>query len=195
MTADQQIENALEVVAPPASKRKDCRAYIKRKLDIIAATAKADDLFKRARSRAVTRARKAHVGALKRLRTTQRRLVSLGCGVPLIHQDGRLRECIELSHIEFAIKAMDPDDAEYGGNTEYNGILPDGTIVRSGGKRATLAVAFSHEALTRWGGGVEIVATVGEKWWRLAAILYGEKIDLYQHLLKYLQDENNPARI
>jgi hypothetical protein len=195
MTRDQQVEKALEVVAPPSSKRKDCRAYIKDKLDIIEPTAKADELFKRSRSGAVTRAKNAYIGALKRLRTTQNRLVSLGCGVPLIRQDGRLREWIELSNIEFAIKVMDPDDAEYGGNTEYNGILPDGTIVRSGGKRATLAVAFSHEALTRWGGGAEIVATVGEKWWQLATILYGEKIDLYQHILKYLRDENNPARI
>jgi hypothetical protein len=189
MTRDQQVEKALEAVAPPSSKRKGCRAYIKDKLDTIEPTAKADELFKRSRSGAVTRARKAHVGALKRLRTTQNRLVSLGCGLPLIHQDGRLRECIELSHIEFAIDVMGRADVE------YCGTLPDGTIVRIGGKRATLAVEFSHEALTRWGGGVEIVATVGGKWWQLAAIFYGEKIDLYQHLLKYLQDENNPARI
>ncbi len=106
-----------------------------------------------------------------------------------------MRECIELSNIEFAIKVMDPDDAEYGGNTEYYGTLPDGTIVRVGDKRATLAVAFAHEALTQWGGGVEIVSTVGEKWWRLAAVLFGEEIDLYQHLLKYLHDENKPAAI
>ncbi|HEY5125744.1 MAG TPA: hypothetical protein VIJ35_00325 [Bradyrhizobium sp.] len=195
MTRGQQIEKALEVVAPPSSNREDCRAYIKGKLDIIDPTAKADELFKRSRSGAVTRARKAHVGALKRLLTTQTRLQSLGCGVPLINQNGQLRECIELSHIEFAIKVMDPDDAEYGGNTEYCGTLPDGTIVRIGGQRATQAVAFSHEALTRWGGGVEIVCTVGEKWWRLAAILYGEKTDLYQHMLKYLRDENKPAAI
>lgn len=84
MTRDQQIEKALEVVAPPSSKRKGCRAYIKDKLDIIEPTAKADELFKRSRSGAVTKARKAHVGALKRLLTTQTRLVNLGCGVPLI---------------------------------------------------------------------------------------------------------------
>ncbi len=97
MTREQQIEKALDVIEPPSSKRKECRAYLNDKLDIIEPTASADDLFKRSRSGAVTKAKKAHVLALKRLLATQTRLQKVSAAQ--FHLSTRTGDCASVSNL------------------------------------------------------------------------------------------------
>jgi hypothetical protein len=66
-------------------------------------------------------------------------------------------------------------------------------IYRAGETKQTFAVALAYELLSRWRKGEKIVTTRRKGWWQLAAILYGENIDLYRHLRTF-RPEFSPLR-
>ena len=98
MTGKQQIEKALDVIEPPSSKRKECRAYLNDKLDIIEPTASADDLFKRSRSGAViNKTKRAIFLALKRLLLATQTRITHKVSAAQFHLSTRTGDCASVS--------------------------------------------------------------------------------------------------
>jgi hypothetical protein len=178
MKRDQQIRKALNLLAPPAKKRAECRADVESALDVVEMFGKGDKVFQAERSAAANRARDIfHKTICKALREYDA-MVKAGFGSP---REGRLylrwlamRTAPPRKHVTYSLlspKKPIPD------------VIPDGAGLSAGSGKKTRATEDAHWLLTKWSGGTKIVTTKSGTWHRLAAILYGdEQADLFQYL-------------
>ncbi len=165
MTRAQQIDTALKVLAPPRYKRKHCRSNIEYMLDDVQAFSGTSAELRATRSKRTARAWRSYHLAVVRLRATHIALLATGWG-----------GFIELADIERAIQKTTPEECDVRRRAQE-------MWASLGGLEQKRAVENAYDLLTQWRGDEKLVTTRRGKWWRLAAILYGEPdADLFRYL-------------
>jgi len=171
MTRDQQIQKALELLAPPAAERQECRHEICLALDMVEHSTAVARSFRAGRSK--------KKGGLLRYHAALRRLL-----IAFNSLDPALKPWFNLAPGFTTRTAIEKeiDKAE--------SILaqPSAPPRRDGGRNKAAAAA-AYNLLT-WRGHTATV-TRGGRWEKLAKILAGGRaVDLFDHLRKFNQ---NPA--
>lgn len=203
MTRDEQVRKALKLLAPPGFDHEKAREtplsmddfklqrqqQAARDLALRTDIARALDAVERilplrASTKEATKARDAYHRVVCRLRAAHITLVRVSGGhgyFKLADIDRVIEETAPTRHI--------PDTGRNERRRIYYAGSPGTPISAApqfGGRKESTAVQLAHELLTWWRAGEEIVTTKGGKWWRLAAILYGDPgRDLYQHLAAF----------
>jgi hypothetical protein len=171
MSRDQQIRIALQLLAPPAAEREECRHEICLALDRV------ERVTAFARSARAGRSKKR--GELLRYHAALRRLL-----IAFDTLDSALKPWFNLPPRSTTRNAIEAEIAK----AESILAQPSAPPRRDGGRNKAAAAA-AYDLLT-WRGHAATV-TRGGRWEKLAKILAGDlTVDLFDHLRKFKQ---NPA--
>lgn len=174
MTRDQQIRKALELLAPPAAEREECRHEICLALDRV------ENFTALARSSRAARSKKK--GGLLRYHAALRRLL-----IAFDSLDPALKPWFNLAAGFTTRTAIEKEIA----NAESVLAQPSAPPRRDG-SRNKAAVAAAYDLLT-W-RGLTATVTRGGIWEKLAKVLAANRtVDLFDHLRKFKQ--NRPPAI
>ena len=170
MTRDQQIRKALELLAPPAAEREECRHEIRLAVDRV------EHFTAFARSFRAGRSKKK--GGLLRYHAALRRLL-----IAFDSLDPALRPWFNLAPGFTTRTAIEAEIAK------AETILAQPSAPPRRRNKAAAAAAYN---LLTWRGHAATV-TRGGRWEKLAKILAGDfTVDLFEHLRKFKQ---NPGLI
>jgi hypothetical protein len=168
MTPEHQVRAALKVLKPPPERRAACRVAIEDALAIVAEMSIAHDMEEAYRSKAYSRALGTYRRALLRLRAAHQAVLDAGV-VP--------KGVLTLDRIESAIRDANRANAQI---VAARAVRAGEVDIRPGAIKPSFAVGLAFELAMDWGASVAL--TVKGDWWRLAAVLYGESVDLYRHM-------------
>jgi hypothetical protein len=147
VTRAEQISAALEMLAPPADRLEACRRHIDWALDIIASAGRAAE-----HAKVPEKARRTYTDALRRFQTATRAHIRAGGSV--------------------ALSPAAIDSAVNLNNHWEKGWSPSPITIK-----ADTAVALALQLLNEYDGVIKISRSPGPggSWFRLAAVLYGNR--------------------
>jgi hypothetical protein len=169
MKCDQQIRQALRLIAPPVGREADCRRDIEATLGWVERQAKVADAFRIATSKTGKAQVKRYAKALKRTRNAYNAI------------DKGIRPWFSLVETAYIVGTPTLLDREIKVAEEF--LDRPSAPPRRQAKRNEIAVDAACDLLVRW--GQQVVTTRGGAAEQLAKILTGNlKVDLFDHLRK-----------
>ena len=170
MTRDQQIRQALALLAPPPHERAECEYDVQLSLNRAEHDAAAARSFRAAGSKKGKAGLRRYCAALRRLQIAHRGL------------DPAIRPWFSLAESAYVARQPTVLDREIArAETFLNRPSPP---PRRDASRNKAAVAAAHDLLKWWGHKVAV--TRNGKWAQLSKILVGDQaIDLFDHLRAY----------
>jgi hypothetical protein len=190
MTHDEQIKQALHLLDPPPKERTKWRWEVEHALEQMQEMHIAADMCASKRSKAVTKTTAKLHAALTKVRDESRKLCATGWKPP-----------IDLAVIERAVRDTAPRRHKKPVKLEEMNVWAAyGATATAPMDAHKAAVRLAHNLLKQRSLPINITgpgrsSPQGGTWHQLAQILFGARINLFQHLRKYFRDQNSPGRI
>jgi hypothetical protein len=181
-----QVEEALQIIAPPPPQREHCKQQINFALDCI--QAEDDDpetaMLASARSQRVKRAWRSYHLAVKRLYQADAKLRATGWGSGALIDSKSIERAINISTPVISSRRArgEPRNhfAEYADSWRHH--------------KEKMAVSWAYTLLSSFGGRAS--TTQEGQWKRLAAILFGNpRANLRRHIVRHNADRKKSPRI